>query len=72
MKRNIASKIKFYDDCYASKEDGAIYATDVLEVIELNGDRTGPEALFSAVLDAFKAGYVIGRQTSRQEPKSKR
>ena len=72
MKRYLAEKIKFYDDCYAERQDGIIYAADVLEIIELNKDRTGPEALYSSILDALKAGYIIGRQAAAQGPKSKR
>ena len=72
MKRYLAEKIKFYDDCYAARQDGIIYAADVLEIMELNSGRTGPEALYSSILDALKAGYIIGRQAAAQGPKNKR
>ena len=72
MKRYLAEKIKFYDDCYATRQDGIIYAADVLEIMELNRGRTGPEALYSSILDALKAGYVLGRQTATQDSRSKR
>ena len=72
MKRFLAEKMKFYDDCYAARQDGIIYAADVLEIMELNRDRTGPEALYSSILDALKAGYVLGRQTATQDSRSKR
>lgn len=72
MTRDLQYKIRLYNDIQRYRDSKSFYASDILEIIEMNKARKEPEALYHSILDALQAGFMIGYSAAQEDAKEER
>lgn len=69
MTRNIKKTVEEFDKKHGKKD--IFFATDLVNIKELSVARSESETLYNAILNALKAGYVLGYRKAQRDAKRK-